>query len=116
MKLFVLLVAWLSVRLCVRVRVSRPYPGFKHANAVGDILKFSFPKQKILVVFPPSPHQPQPQLSMAHASYAQFVSTEIGINGITRALRAVREAAEDDTLLAQVTPNCPGYLCVCECV
>lgn len=50
---------------------------------------------------------------MAHASYAQFVSTEIGINGITRALRAVREAAEDDTLLAQVTPNCPGYLCVC---
>lgn len=50
---------------------------------------------------------------MAHASYAQFVSTEIGINGITRALRAVREAAEDDTVLAQVTPSCPVYLCVC---
>lgn len=32
-----------------------PPRGFKHANAVGDILKFSFPKQQILVFFAPPP-------------------------------------------------------------
>lgn len=69
-------------------------------NAVGDILKFEFPKQKMLVVFPAHEHthtQTHTARSagkrVAHASYAQFVNTEIGINGITRALRAVGEAA-----------------------
>lgn len=40
------------VCVCVRGECVPPR-GFKHANAVGDILKFSFPKQQILVFFAP---------------------------------------------------------------